>query len=109
VKITKQRLEEIIKEELDMSISELDQVGDQGGSGVESDTPQDVDAAIMFVKQKINQTNEIAPFLQKLAALIQTEMRGVQDQTKREALQGFISAVSSLQVSQGAVKVKSGN
>ena len=106
MKITKQRLEEIIKEELRSSVTELEQVGDKEGSGVEDSTPKDVDAAITYVVQKINQTDELQPFLLKLASEIESAMPAITDQTKKEALKSFVQAVSKIQVSTGALLSK---
>jgi hypothetical protein len=103
MKITKQRLAEIIREELEASVTELEQVGDKEGSGVSDETPRDVPQAMAFVRQKINQTNEIEPFLIALAAEIENGMKSITDQTKKEALVKFIGMMSKLQPSTGTV------
>ncbi len=103
MKITKQRLEEIIKEELHSSVTELEQIGDKEGSGVEDSTPRDVDAAITYVVQKINQTGELQPFLLKLASEIENGMPAISDQIKKEALKSFVQSISKIQVSTGAL------
>jgi hypothetical protein len=103
MKITKQRLAEIIREELEASVTELEQVGDKEGSGVSDETPRDVTQAMTFVKQKINQTDEIEPFLVALAAEINAGMEAVPDGKKKDALVKFITMISKLQPSTGTV------
>ena len=103
MKITKQRLAEIIREELEASVTELEQVGDKEGSGVSDETPPDVIQAMTFVQQKINQTDEIEPFLIALAGTIRDGMKAVPDGKKKEALVKFITMISKLQPSTGTV------